>query len=357
MMLRTFHSLGAFAPGRRRASFAALMAALVAALCLCANGPAFADDLKVRFTLDWRIDGPGAIVLLTQGKGYFAQEGLEVTVDAGSGSAAAVQRLASGTHDIGFADTAALVEYLSQNPAAAKIQGVYMLQEKAPAAVFALKKTGIKTPADLAGRKIGAPVFDAGRKSFPLFAKANRLDAAQVSWTNADPALRENLLVRGDVEAITGFYYTSVLNLEARGVKEDELTVFKYADHGVNLYGNTVVVAATFAAEHPEAVAKFLRALNRGIKETITDPKAAIAYVKARDPIINSAIEERRLRLFLDNFIATPTVRREGLGDVDRARLRSNIVQIVQAFGLTRFVEADQLFNSSFLPPVRERKL
>jgi NitT/TauT family transport system substrate-binding protein len=231
-----------------------------------------------------------------------------------------------------------------------------MLQEKTPAAVFALKKTGIRTPADLAGRKIGAPVFDAGRKSFPLFAKANRFDASKVNWTNADPALRETLLARGDLEAITGFYYTSVLNLEARGVKESELTVFKFADHGVNLYGNAVVVAPKFAAENPEAVTRFLRALNRGIKETIADPKAAITHVKARDPIIDSAIEERRLRLFIDNFIATPTARRDGLGDVDKARLRSNIVQIVQAFGLTRFVEGDQLFNSSFLPAAGERK-
>jgi len=339
-----------------RPSRRALVAALIAGASLGLCGTASAEALKIRFTLDWRIDGPGAIVLLTQARGYFQQEGLDVTIDAGSGSAASVQRIAGGTHDIGFADTAALVEFLSQNPAGPKIQAVYMLQEKSPAAIFALKKSGIRTPADLAGRKLGAPVFDAGRKSFPLFAKANRLDASSVAWTNADPALRETLLVRGDLDAITGFYYTSVLNLEARGIKESELTVFKYADYGVNLYGNAVIAGPAFASEHPQAVAGFLRALNRGIKDTIADPKAAITYVKARDGIIDSAIEERRLRLFLDNFIATPNARRQGLGDVDPARLRSNIVQITDAFGLTRFVDGDQLFNRSYLPPAKDRK-
>lgn len=341
-----------FAPGRRT-----VLAVLLAASGIGFAGTALAEAQKVRFTLDWRIDGPGAIVLLTAGKGYFAQEGLEVTIDAGSGSAAAVQRIAGGTHDIGFADTAALVEFLANNPTGAKIQAVYMLQERTPAAVIALKKSGIAKPADLAGRKIGAPVFDAGRKSFPLFAKANRIDAASIKWTNADPALRETLLVKGELDALTGFYYTSVLNLEARGVKESELTVFRYADHGVNLYGNAVVVSPRFSSERPAAVSGFLRALNRGIKDTMADPKAAIAYVKARDGIIDSAVEEKRLRLFLDNFIATPTARRDGLGGVDPARLRSNIVQIVDAFGLPRFVDGDQLFNASFLPPARERKL
>ena len=232
-----------------------------------------------------------------------------------------------------------------------------MLQERTPAAVFALKKSGIAKPQDLAGKKIGAPVFDAGRKSFPLFAKSNSIDANSVKWTNADPALRETLLVKGDLDALTGFYYTSVLNLEARGVKESELTVFKYADYGVNLYGNAVIVSPRFAAEQPKAVAGFLRALNRGIKDTIADPKAAIAYVKARDGIIDSAVEEKRLRLFLENFIATPTARREGLGGIDLARLRSNIVQIVDAFGLPRSVDGKQLFNASFLPPLKDRKL
>src|SRR5437868_5170979 len=85
------------------------------------------------------------------------------------------------------------------------------------AATFALKSSGITKPADMAGKRMGAPVFDAGRKTWPLFAKANQMDPGKANWTNVDPALRETLLVKGDLDVITGFYYTSVLNLEARG--------------------------------------------------------------------------------------------------------------------------------------------
>ncbi|HSX92849.1 MAG TPA: ABC transporter substrate-binding protein [Hydrogenophaga sp.] len=329
-----------------------------AASTLGAVGLTRAQDLtRVRFTLDWRVDGPGAIVLLAQAKGYFAQEGLDVVIDAGNGSAAAVQRLASGTHDVGFADTSALVEFQSANPTAPRLQGIYMLMERIPATVFALKSSGIATPADLRGKKLAAPVFDAGRKAWPLFARANGLDPAAVTWTNVDPALRETLLIKGDADAITSFYYTGLLTLEARGVKPEELVTFRYADHGVNLYGNAVVVTAAFAAAHPQAVRGFLRALNRGIKDCIADPKAATRYVKLREPVVDIAVEERRLRHFLDHFVATPSVRAAGLGGVDEARLRSNLAQVVESLALKQAVDAGQLFSNAYLPPLAERKL
>jgi NitT/TauT family transport system substrate-binding protein len=130
-----------------------------------------------------------------------------VTVDAGNGSGAPVHRVASGTYDMGFADLAALMEFHANNPDAPnKPVAVMMVYNNTPAAVMALKKSGIKTPADLNGKKLGAPVFDAGRRGFPIFQKANGIGA--VTWTSMDPPLRETMLARGDVDAITGFTFT-----------------------------------------------------------------------------------------------------------------------------------------------------
>ena len=107
-------------------------------------------------------------------KGYFKDEKLDVTVDAGNGSGGTITRVASGAYDMGFADMAALMEFHANNPTAPnKPVAVMMVYNNTPAAVLALKKSGIKTPADLTGKKLGAPVFDAGRKALPIFAKAN----------------------------------------------------------------------------------------------------------------------------------------------------------------------------------------
>ena len=139
---------------------------------------------------------------------------------------------------------------------------------------------------------------DAGRKAWPIFAKANNV--SNVTWTAMDPPLRETMLVRGDIDAITGFTFTSLLNLEARGAKTADVVILPYPDYGVKLYGNAVIVGEDFLKKNPAAVKAFLRAFTKGMRDVIADPKAGIATVKARDGIIDTALEERRLKLALD---------------------------------------------------------
>ncbi len=238
--------------------------AVACAVALAFTAQASAQDTKIAFQLDWRFEGPSALFLLAKAKGYFAQEKLDVTIDAGNGSGNAVNRVASGTYPMGFADLAALIEFIGNNPTApAKPVAVMMVYDATPAAVFSLKKAGIRKPADLAGKKLGAPVFDAGRRAFPIFAKANGIDPAKVAWTSMDPPLRETMLARGDVDAITGFYFTSLLNLNARGVKDEEIDVLMYPQYGVAIYGNAIIASEQFVREKPEAVRGFLRAFTQ----------------------------------------------------------------------------------------------
>ena len=151
----------------------ALLAAAVAFTALPASA-----QTPIRFQLDWRFEGPAALFLASDAKGYYKAAGLNVTIDAGNGSGGTVTRVASGTYDMGFADLAALMEFHANNPDAPnKPVAVMMVYNNTPAAVLTLKKTGIRTPADLSGRKMGAPVFDAGRRGFPIFQKANAIGA------------------------------------------------------------------------------------------------------------------------------------------------------------------------------------
>lgn len=303
----------------------------------------------IKFQLDWRFEGPAALFLLPVAKGYFKEVGLDVSVDAGNGSGGAVQRVASGTYDLGFADLAALMEFHANNPDAPnKPVAVMMVYNNTPASVMALKKSGIKTPADLTGKKLGAPVFDAGRRAFPIFAAANKV--GNVNWTAMDPPLRETMLVRGDVDAITGFTFTSLLNLEARGAKAQDVVVIPYADNGVKLYGNVIIATPKILKENPEAVKKFLAAFAKGAKEVMAKPADAIAHVKARDGIINVPLETRRLQLAIDTVVASPDARSEGFGQAVPARLSLMASQVSDAFGTKTRVNPEAVWNGSFLP-------
>lgn len=319
-----------------------------AAVAILAFGAAQAAT-PVKFQLDWRFEGPSAMFLVPAAKGYFKDAGLDVTVDSGNGSGAAVTRVASGTYDMGFADLAALMEFHANNPDAPnKPVAVMMVYNNTPASVMALKKSGIKTPADLSGKKLGAPVFDAGRRAFPIFQQANNV--TNVQWTAMDPPLRETMLVRGDVDAITGFTFTSLLNIEARGVPPADVTVMAYPDFGVKLYGNAIIASPKMIKENPEAIKAFLAAFAKGAKEVIADPAKAIEAVKARDGIINTQLEVRRLQLAIDTVINSPSAREEGFGQVKAPRLALMASQVSDAFKTKSRVKADQVWDGSFLP-------
>ena len=328
---------------------------LLTALAFIAAPHAHAQETPIKFQLDWRFEGPAALFLVPEAKGYFKAEKLAVTIDAGNGSGGAVTRVASGAYDMGFADLAALMEFQANNPTAPKPVAVMMVYNDTPAAVLALKKSGIKTPADLKGKKLGAPVFDAGRKAWPIFAKANNI--GDVAWTAMDPSLRETMLARGDVDAITGFSFTSLLNLEARGVKADDIVVLPYPNHGVKLYGNAVIVSEAFLKKNPEAVRAFLRAFTKGVKDVIADPRAAIVTLKARDGLVDAALEERRLKLALDATVLTTNAKAEGFGNVSAPRLSLMASQVSDAFATKARVDSTTVWNGSFLPPAGERDI
>jgi len=325
-------------------------AALVAGTL--AVGVVHAQNKPIKFQLDWRFEGPAALFLHPVSKGYFRDAGLDVTIDAGSGSAGTVTRVASGTYDMGLADMAALMEFHANNPDAPnKPVAIMMVYNNTPAAVLALKSSGIRSPKDLTGKKLGAPVFDAGRKAWPIFEKANGV--GPVSWTSMDPPLRETMLVRGDVDAITGFSFTSLLNLEARGVKTEDIVVLPYAHYWVKLYGNAIIASPKLLREHPAAVRAFLAAFAKGAGEVMANPATGIQAVKARDGIINTDLELRRLRLAIDSVVASPDARAEGFGRVNPGRLSLMASQVSDAYQTKTRVDVSKVWDGSFLPDAR----
>ena len=331
-----------------------MLLALVVMLGLAAGAQAQQTPVKVRFTLDWVIQGQHAPFLVAKSRGYFDQEGVDVTIDVGNGSAGTVQRLASGAYDMGFADLSTLIEFLGNNPNLPRAQAVYMVHERNPNALFALKKSGITKPADLKGKKVSGPVFSSTRKTWPLFARATGLKVDDVAWQNVAPDMVETAMVRGDVQLGSGFP-TQLQIYNRLGIKSEDIVTFKYADYGVDLYGNAVLASAKFIAEQPQAIAAVLRAINRGLKDTIADPAAAVKFVKERNPLLSEADELEKLKLVME-FMDTENTRADGLGSIRKLRLDNQVDDIASAFGMKSKPSPDIIFNSSFLPTTAQRR-
>jgi NitT/TauT family transport system substrate-binding protein len=325
---------------------AAAAAVMLAGLSAQAQTP-------IKFTLDWVFQGPTSPFLVALEKGYYKAEGLDVTMDPGQGSAGAVQRVATGAYQIGFADVNTLVEYNAKNPGK-EVLCVFMAYDFPPFGVYALKKSGIKVPKDLEGKKLGAPVFDASFRLFPVFAKKTGVDKAKVTHVNLTPQLREQSLVQGTVDFISGHYFSSMLDLRARGVKAEDVTVMRYSDFGLDVYGNCVIVSPDML-KNAKAVTGFIAATVKGWKDVIADPKSGIAAAKKRDPLIDEKLEMERLQLSLASNILTPYVKANGMGDVDPARFARSVKDVAEAFGLPAAPAPDKVFTNKFLPPKADR--
>ena len=336
-------------------SLALALGALAAPALALAPGLASAQT-AIKVTLPWVFQGPDSFMLVAVDKGYYKEEGLDVTVDAGRGSVDALNKVASGAYEFGFADMGNLVQFASESPDKAPV-AVMIVYDEGPFSIFTLKKNGIEKPEDMVGHSLGSPVFDASFKLFPAFAQATGIDESKVERINMDGKLRETMLLRGEVDMISGHYYSSYIDLLQRGAKPEDLTSFLYSDFGVDFYGNAVLVQREIAQNNPELVKKFLRATAKAVKEVLAAPEIGVAAAKDRDGLLNADMELARLKLAAATLIYTDWTRANGFGDADPARLQRSIDQLAGVFALDPKPTPAQVFDASFLPPAEDRVL
>jgi NitT/TauT family transport system substrate-binding protein len=333
--------------------------ALAAALgfaAFAALGPAAAET-KLKMVLNWKYQGPQGWFFLSDDRGYFRAEGLEVAIDQGDGSAAAVPKVASGAYDIGFGDINALIEFAAKNPAEAPI-AVYMMYNRPPFTVVVKADSPIKTPKDFEGRTLGGAANDGALKLFPALAKIAKFDASKVAITNMAPNLREQMLMRGQVDGVFGYVNTIRFSAKLIGTNPDtEMRFINYGDYGMDLYSNAIMVSKKLVKEHPEVVAGLVRAINKGLMDALKDPDAAVAAVAKREPLTNVKIERERFDATLKDEMNHPETATIGLGDIDDARLKKSIDILVEANGLARTPAVSEIFTHAFLPPKADRPL
>jgi NitT/TauT family transport system substrate-binding protein len=338
------------------ASFRSMWRALACAILVVGLGglaTAASAQTKLKMVLNWKYQGPQGWFFLAEDRGYYKAAGIDLTIDQGSGSGAAVPLVANGTYDVGFGDINALIELAGRKPEDAPI-AVYVMYNQPPFTVAVKTESPIKSPKDFEGRTLGGAANDGALKLFPALCKLAKIDCGKVKMTNMQPNLREQMLMQGQVDGVFGYVNTIRFSARLMGVKDEQLRYINYGDYGMDLYSNGIIVSKKLVKEKPEVVRGLVSAINKGIQDSLKDIDASVAAVAKREPLINVAVERERFVQTVKDEMNHPEIASIGLGNVDKARLKKSIDILVEANALPRTPSIDEIFTGAFMPPLAE---
>lgn len=320
----------------------------IAALAIILAGGLAADVLaadKVVFGLDWQVLGRHAGYVVAHEKGFYKDEGLDVDVQRGYGSADAVKRVAAGTVTFSFGDTGSLVIARAEG---IKAKVVGMVYGKAPYALWLRKDAGVSKPADLEGKTLGGSAGSAVRVLFPAFAKMAGIDASKVKWQTLDAASLYPTLfskrIDGMVDFAPGWPTTAKRAAEAKV----EMEKMFYADYGLTIYSNGLLAREETIKEKPDLVRRFVRATMKGLDTAFKNPAEAAKILKKRYPELDEDTARGEIEIVRE-LAWTAEAKANGLGAMaaDKMKLTRDI--IVEAYGIKADVAVDDLYTNQFV--------
>ena len=263
-------------------------AAIAAGLALAA-GNAGAANTAITFQLNWVAGGANAGFAAAVAEGFYRDAGLDVTLVQGNGSGNTAQLVANGRSEIAYADAVAVSQLIAKGAPMKVLSTVY---QSNPNEVSALKKTGIKSIKDLAGKKVGVPSGSSQTTMLPLLLKANNLKESDVNLINMPPTAMVPSLLQGQVDAILGSVDSYQIQLEAQRAQTDN---YMFADHGVPTVSTSIFASDNYIKNNPEVIKKFIAASLKGWYFALDNPEKAVKDLKSVFPEMNEKLATAEL--------------------------------------------------------------
>jgi NitT/TauT family transport system substrate-binding protein len=301
---------------------------------------------KVTFSLNWFPVGDHAAYWVALDKGYFAAEGLDVTMENAKGSADSIAKVDTGRADIGLADSAVVIASIARGT---RVKVVGMVFDKTPLNIFTSADSPITDPKDLVGKTIGAPPGDGQRQVWPAFAQANGIDPNSVTWVNIEPAAKIAALAEKRVDAVADYFTGLPLYEKPMGV--GNVVALPWAQFGFELYSMSIIASEKTMTERPEVLRKFLKAAYMGWRDVMADPAAAMAIFKKRVPEIDEVLLGANMELGLQ-LMNSDLYRDNGIGWVDKDKMCASVELVNTYMGLPKKVDCEVVFTTDFLTRV-----
>jgi NitT/TauT family transport system substrate-binding protein len=318
-----------------------LWVVLLAAVSIFCAPATQAADTDVTLITDFGFNGRHSYFYVALDKGFYKQEGLNVSILRGQGSGDAIKKVAASAAMFGFADAGSLVLARGNDGVPVRLVSVVYLQP--PQALFVLDSSDIKKPKDLEGKTLAEAPSGAIRLIFPAYAKAAGIDESKVKWVAADGAALPSMLASKRVDAIGQFLVGEPLI--AAATAPEKVRALAYKDVGLSYYGNGIIAAEQTIASNPVLVRAFVRATVKGMKEAFANPKEAATIMNKYQKQLSLEVIEGETRLVEQ----LATIKDRPMGKIDPARVEETVKVMSTFFNLNKPVNPADLFADGFV--------
>jgi len=317
-----------------------LIAAAGTVLLSLATASASAAD--VTLMLNWTPTADHSPIYYARAQGWYKNEGIDLSIETGRGSAATAQRVGSGGTQMGIADLPTAIQARGKG---ADLTAVMVIYANTPQGFYWLKSSGISGPKDFPGRKVGNPPGDAARLMWPAFAKNAGIEPGSVNFVNLSPQAKVAALKSKSVDIISDFYNEHDLKLKEFG---DELGFAPWRSVGLNVYGNSIVVNREFLEKNKESVAKFVAVTQRAYE----------ACVKTFDPCLQAlmssvsglnADNQRDQWERIKTLMRDDTTTKVSLGAFDGNRVKADYELVGSLIGIDKAFDPATMFSNEYL--------
>jgi NitT/TauT family transport system substrate-binding protein len=311
---------------------------------------------KLTLLLNSQSSGGNAWFALAEERGYFAEEGVEITLAAGRGGYRAAELAMEGAGDLAFGDLSGLVAMVAAHGDAAPV-AVYSAHQNSPAAIAVPSDGPVQVAADLRGKALIGHGGDVGLRIFSAYTQRAGLDRAGITVRVTDASMPDMVAqsLAGEADGVFGYYTSLTAGLRQNTPElEARMRFLRFNEVAPELSGSLVMASRAAVRDNPEGVRSALRAINRGLLATLGDPAAAVAAALKRSPDLDAKVEAARLADTIAHELLHPDVEQIGFGAFGPERLARAITLLADTQGHRRPSTAS-VFNPDFLPPLAER--
>jgi NitT/TauT family transport system substrate-binding protein len=276
---------------------------------LVASATAAPAQDAVSLRLNWYMGGLHVPFYYGKERGFYKEEGIDLTINEGRGSANTVQVVGAGSDTFGLADSSSLVAAAAKG---VEIKSVMSLVNSTGFAVVSLASAGIKTPKDLEGKKLAVSPGDPLGQLFRALAAHNKLDMSKISFVQVDPAAKVVSVLEKKVDALLGGADDQYFLIKYKG---EEPAALRFADHGANIVGMTILTQEATIKNKADLVRRFVKATARSWDETKKNPEGAVDATMKVKPDLNRASQLDQLKVDIELLDSPNSRGRTGWGD------------------------------------------